>query len=59
MSYFQPETLCITYTVKVIWILRDLQQVEINIITSSDGSMIDYNQKLVGLDSWTDDQAQS
>ncbi len=26
---------------------------------SSDGPMIDYNRKSVGLDSWTDDQAQS
>ncbi len=26
---------------------------------ASDGPMIDYNQKSVGLDSWTDDQAQS
>ncbi len=25
----------------------------------SDGLMIDYNWKSVGLDSWTDDQAQS
>ncbi len=25
----------------------------------SDGLMIDYNRKLVGLDSWTDDQAQN
>ncbi len=29
------------------------------ILISSDGQMIDYNRKLVGLDSWTDDQAQS
>ncbi len=30
-----------------------------SLCTSSDRPMINYNQKSVGLDSWTDDQAQS
>ncbi len=29
------------------------------VLMISDGPMIDYNRKSVGLDSWTDDQSQS